>query len=87
MSPSVQVSRTPARRIWWRTAAASVREAPRQEIAGCVQVYGDLPVAAMMAGRAWPDFGDRSGRSGWGLGEVAHLPERSRDDFRGLIGR
>ncbi len=29
MSPLVQVSRTPARRMWLHTAAASVREAPR----------------------------------------------------------
>ena len=48
----VQVSRMPSRRMWLHTAAASVREAPRQEIAGGFEVYGDLTGAAMMAARA-----------------------------------
>ena len=48
-SGCVQVSRTPSRRRWLHTAVASVREAPRQEIAGCFEVYGDLTGAAMMA--------------------------------------
>jgi hypothetical protein len=38
--------------MWLHTAAASVREAPRQEIAGCVEVYGDLTGAAMIAALA-----------------------------------
>ena len=39
----------PARRKWLHTPSGGVREAPRHEIAGCFEVYGDLTGAAMMA--------------------------------------
>ena len=35
----------------------------------------------MVAALAQAGFGDLSGRSGWGWGEVTGLPERPRDDF------
>ncbi len=58
-----------------------VREAPRHEIAGGFQVYGDLTGAVMMAALAQAGFGDLSGRSGWGWSEVTagdRLPGHER---------
>jgi hypothetical protein len=45
----VQVSRTPGTTQEIGHGVASVREAPRHEIAGCFEVYGDLTGSAMMA--------------------------------------
>ncbi len=87
MSDPVQVSRTPGTTQEVGHGVAGVREAPRHEIAGSYQVYGDLTGAARMAALASPDFGDRSGRSGWGWGEVTRLPGRSRDDLADPFGR
>ncbi len=52
MSPYVQVSRTPGTTQEVGHGVAGVREAPRHEIAGGFQVYGDLTGAAMMAALA-----------------------------------
>jgi hypothetical protein len=52
MSVLVQVSRTPGTTQEVGHGAAGVREAPRHEIAGDFQVYGDLTGAAMMAALA-----------------------------------
>jgi hypothetical protein len=49
MSPLVQVSRMPGTTQEVGHGAVGVREAPRHEIAGGFQVYGDLTGAAMMA--------------------------------------
>ncbi len=87
MSPLVQVSRTPGTTQEVGHGVAGVREAPRHEIAGGFQVYGDLTGAVMMAALAQAGFGDLSGRSGWGWSEVTRLPELSRDDFAGPFGR
>ncbi len=52
MSALVQVSRTPGTRQEVGHGVAGVGEAPRHEIAGGFQVYGDLTGAAMMAALA-----------------------------------
>ncbi len=52
MSASVQVSRTPGTTQEVGHGVAGVREAPRHEIAGGFEVYGDLTGAAMMAALA-----------------------------------
>ncbi len=52
MSACVQVSRTPGTTQEVGHGVAGVREAPRHEIAGGFQVYGDLSGAAMMAALA-----------------------------------
>ena len=52
MSLLVQVSRTPGTAQEVGHGVAGVREAPRHEIAGGFQVYGDLSGAAMMAALA-----------------------------------
>jgi hypothetical protein len=52
MSPCVQVSRTPGTTQEIGHGVAGVREAPRHEIAGGFEVYGDLTGAAMMAALA-----------------------------------
>ncbi len=48
----VQVSRTPGTTQEVGHGVGGVREAPRHEIAGSFQVYGDLTGAAMMAALA-----------------------------------
>ncbi len=48
----VQVSRTPGTTQEVGHGVAGVGEAPRHEIAGSFQVYGDLTGAAMMAALA-----------------------------------
>jgi hypothetical protein len=52
MSPLVQVSRTPGTTQEVGHGAVGVGEAPRHEIAGDFEVYGDLTGAAMMAALA-----------------------------------
>ncbi len=52
MAAYVQVSRTPGTMQEVGHGVAGVREAPRHEIAGGFQVYGDLSGAAMMAALA-----------------------------------
>ncbi len=52
ISAFVQVSRTPGTRQEVGHGVAGVGEAPRHEIAGVFQVYGDLTGAAMMAALA-----------------------------------
>ncbi len=51
-SAYVQVSRTPGTTQEVGHGVSGVREAPRHEIAGGFQVYGDLSGAAMMAALA-----------------------------------
>ncbi len=52
MAAFVQVSRMPGTTQEVGHGVAGVREAPRHEIAGGFQVYGDLTGAAMMAALA-----------------------------------
>ena len=52
MSLLVQVSRMPGTTQEVGHGVVGVREAPRHEIAGGFQVYGDLTGAAMMAALA-----------------------------------
>ncbi len=73
--------------MWLRTAAAGVREAPRHEIAGWVEVYGDLTGATVMVVAGSGAFGDGRARCGRGWGAVARLAELSRAGLSGRLGR
>ncbi len=66
---------------------AGVGEAPRHEIAGFVEVYGDLTGATVMVRLGQPGFGNGRVRRGRGWDEVACQPELSRDDLSGRFGR
>ncbi len=77
----------PARRRRLGTGLQASEKRQGTKSRGGFQVYGDLTGAAMMAALAVPDFGDHGGRSGWGWGEVARLPGRSRDDLADPFGR